>query len=104
MCQIVIISFCFLLTLPIVCFLEMSVTFKLPKNIFSFFSDMSYHRIENEDDTLSIDRYRSVILPILQEEEKTFFSLVASGNVEAVATFLDKNEEFNVNCCNFQVS
>ncbi|CAG9858727.1 unnamed protein product [Phyllotreta striolata] len=44
----------------------------------------------------------SIILPQLQETEKRFFELVASGDVFAVKEYLDQNPNININCTNFQ--
>lgn len=44
----------------------------------------------------------SILLPHLQESEKKFFELVASGDVLAVKDYLASNPNFNINCVNFQ--
>ncbi|KAF5298327.1 hypothetical protein FQR65_LT01105 [Abscondita terminalis] len=44
----------------------------------------------------------SIVLPQLQDSEKKFFDLVGYGDVGVVKQFLQENEEFNINCINFQ--
>lgn len=44
----------------------------------------------------------SLLLPHLKVNEKKFFELVGSGDVEAVKSFLLENPGFNINCMNFQ--
>lgn len=43
----------------------------------------------------------SILLPHLQANEKKFFDLVHSGDVEDVKKFLEANANFNINCHNF---
>ncbi|KAF7285240.1 hypothetical protein GWI33_011561 [Rhynchophorus ferrugineus] len=59
-----------------------------------------YRRLTQEGD--AVRSKPSIILPHLQESEKKFFELVASGDVLSVKDFLDKNTGFNINCVNFQ--
>lgn len=68
-------------------------------------SGSSYERINDEsEESFIIDRRPSVILPQLQNIEKKFFELVASGDVNAAKEFLQEHHGFNINCVNFQVS
>ncbi|XP_057670817.1 short transient receptor potential channel 5-like [Diorhabda carinulata] len=59
-----------------------------------------YRRLTEEADVL-VPR-PSIILPQLQETEKRFFELVASGDVLAVKDHLQQNPNTNINCTNFQ--
>ncbi|XP_072398576.1 short transient receptor potential channel 5-like [Diabrotica undecimpunctata] len=59
-----------------------------------------YKRLSDDVDVL-VPR-PSIVLPQLQEAEKRFFELVASGDVIAVKEYLDQNPTINVNCTNFQ--
>ncbi|CAG9767715.1 unnamed protein product [Ceutorhynchus assimilis] len=59
-----------------------------------------YLRLQEEGSILA--PRPSILLPHLQESEKKFFELVASGDVLAVKDYLEKNPGFNVNCVNFQ--
>ncbi|XP_066148800.1 short transient receptor potential channel 5-like [Euwallacea fornicatus] len=62
--------------------------------------NVPYNRLSEIDSSL---RARpSILLPHLQESEKKFFELVASGDVLAVKHYLDSNSGFNINCVNFQ--
>lgn len=45
-----------------------------------------------------------VAFPHLQELEKRFFEIVASGSVSEVRSFLEDHPNFNINAMNFQVS
>ncbi|KAK9888542.1 hypothetical protein WA026_000789 [Henosepilachna vigintioctopunctata] len=59
-----------------------------------------YRKFEDLD--YEIAPKSSVLLPHLQVNEKKFFDLVHSGDVEDVKKFLEKNTDFNINCVNFQ--
>ncbi|XP_050302475.1 short transient receptor potential channel 5-like [Anthonomus grandis grandis] len=59
-----------------------------------------YQRLSDEADHLA--PRPSILLPHLQESEKKFFELVASGDVLAVKDYLEKIPNFNINCVNFQ--
>ncbi|XP_066257791.1 short transient receptor potential channel 4-like [Euwallacea similis] len=62
--------------------------------------DVPYKRLSGVDPSLMARP--SILLPYLQESEKKFFELVASGDVLAVKDFLENNSGFNINCVNFQ--
>lgn len=59
-----------------------------------------YRRLSEEADIL-VPR-PSIVLPHLQDKEKKFFELVASGDVISVKEFLETNRDININCTNFQ--
>lgn len=59
-----------------------------------------YRRLSEEADVL-VPR-PSIVLPQLQDKEKKFFELVASGDVISVKEFLESNRDININCTNFQ--
>ncbi|KAJ8973595.1 hypothetical protein NQ317_010032 [Molorchus minor] len=59
-----------------------------------------YRKLEEEADVL-VPR-PSIILPQLQDKEKKFFDLVASGDVVGVKEYLDTNPGININATNFQ--
>ncbi|XP_023310335.1 short transient receptor potential channel 4-like [Anoplophora glabripennis] len=59
-----------------------------------------YRRLSEEADVL-VPR-PSILLPQLQDKEKKFFELVASGDVISVKEFLETNRDININCTNFQ--
>lgn len=63
-------------------------------------SRTGYQRLNEDDDYLA--PRSSIMLPHLQQSEKKFFELVHSGDVVAVEDFLKENENFNINCVNFQ--
>lgn len=63
-------------------------------------SRLGYQRLNEDDDYLA--PRSSILLPHLQQSEKKFFELVHSGDVLAVTDFLKENENFNINCVNFQ--
>lgn len=66
-------------------------------------STLPYRRFEQEaPEEISLEPSPSIVLPVLQENEKRFFELVHSGDVEAVKNFLGDNPGFNINCVNFQ--
>ncbi|XP_045470630.1 short transient receptor potential channel 4-like isoform X1 [Harmonia axyridis] len=60
----------------------------------------NYRRFEDLD--YEIAPKSSILLPHLQANEKKFFELVHSGDVEDVRKFLENNLDFNINCVNFQ--
>lgn len=61
-----------------------------------------YTRFHDIDEESLLARAPSIILPSLQADEKKFFELVRSGDVDAVQEFLASNPGFNINCVNFQ--
>lgn len=63
-------------------------------------ASVPYKRLSEDADVLA--PRPSILLPHLQESEKKFFELVASGDVLAVKEYLEKSPGFNVNCVNFQ--
>ena len=64
----------------------------------------TYHDLKEEDDeSLLPKKNGSVLLPVLEDSEKLFHELVASGDVSAVSDFLNKHSDFNINCVNYQV-
>ncbi|KAG5870797.1 hypothetical protein JTB14_025712 [Gonioctena quinquepunctata] len=63
-------------------------------------SKTPYRRLSEEADIL-VPR-PSIILPQLQDTEKKFFELVATGDVITVKDYLEDNPNININCTNFQ--
>ncbi|KAJ8940174.1 hypothetical protein NQ318_019383 [Aromia moschata] len=59
-----------------------------------------YRRLSEEAEVL-VPR-PSILLPQLQEREKKFFELVASGDVIGVKDYLESNPGVNINATNFQ--
>lgn len=57
---------------------------------------------DNTRDAVALGSRASIVLPHLHDTEKTFFNLVATGDVDTVHQFLEANQEFNINCQNFQ--
>lgn len=62
----------------------------------------TYYILKEEDD--DIERKASVLLPVLEDIEKVFHDLVASGDVAATKNFLNNHQDFNINCVNYQVN
>ncbi|CAG9825081.1 unnamed protein product [Phaedon cochleariae] len=63
-------------------------------------SRTAYRRLSEEADIL-VPR-PSIVLPQLQETEKKFFELVATGDVVVVREYLENHPALNINCTNFQ--
>ncbi|XP_012250635.2 short transient receptor potential channel 4-like [Athalia rosae] len=63
---------------------------------------MTEEKPDDLSDEIELDRRPSVLLPRLQEIEKQFFAVVATGNVVEVKNFLDGTQKFDINCVNFQ--
>lgn len=60
-----------------------------------------YHRLSEAEEPPLLTR-PSIILPSLLFNEKKFFEIVQTGDVNAVKAFLVENPGFNINCVNFQ--
>lgn len=60
-----------------------------------------YHRLTETEEPPLLNR-PSIILPSLLFNEKKFFEIVQTGDVNAVKAFLVENPGFNINCVNFQ--
>ncbi|KAJ8913569.1 hypothetical protein NQ315_017120 [Exocentrus adspersus] len=63
-------------------------------------SRVPYRRLSEDADVL-VPR-PSILLPQLQDKEKKFFELVASGDVVSTKEYLEANPDLNINCTNFQ--
>lgn len=67
------------------------------------FNAAGYRRFEDIPEEINLlGRAPSIVLPTLQDNEKKFFELVHTGDVDAVKEFLEDNAGFNINCVNFQ--
>lgn len=60
-----------------------------------------YSRLPEAEEPVLLTR-PSIILPSLLFNEKKFFEIVQTGDVNAVKAFLVENPGFNINCVNFQ--
>lgn len=58
----------------------------------------------NDAEDEEVPRKASVLLPILEDIERIFHDLVASGDVCATRLFLQNHPNFNINCVNYQVN
>ncbi|KAK6631061.1 hypothetical protein RUM44_003234 [Polyplax serrata] len=56
----------------------------------------------NDAEDEEVPRKASVLLPILEDIERIFHDLVASGDVCATRLFLQNHPNFNINCVNYQ--
>lgn len=63
----------------------------------------NYIILKEEEEENFFERKRSVLLPVLEDSERVFHELVASGDVSATKMFLQNCPDFNINCVNYQV-